>query len=267
MMTSRSFHFVTSFSVLLTFLSFSLLYSATATSQAAIRESSTSEASESVVASNTPVDESLVYELQLLQSEVLSLRGQLEQQQHEIKRLKQQRLDDYLDLDKRISELVKQQSDAAAFAVQQASTVNASGDIANLGAQSATVLPNDTPQSDALYDDAINLLLNEQNYEGAQEKFSSYLDQYPKGRYVANAYYWQGQILYAGGEKEVAAETFETLISSYPDHAKVPDAKFKLARIYFDQGDKAKAKEIFDDVAASDTDAALLAKSFISKNY
>lgn len=43
--------------------------------------------------------------MQLLQQEVLQLRGMVEEQAHELKRLKQQRLDDYLDLDRRLSKV------------------------------------------------------------------------------------------------------------------------------------------------------------------
>ena len=45
------------------------------------------------------------YQIQQLQQEVLELRGLLEEVSFELKRLKQQRLDDYLDLDKRLGEL------------------------------------------------------------------------------------------------------------------------------------------------------------------
>ena len=45
----------------------------------------------------------LYYQLQLLQQEVQELRGLVEQQSFELRQLKQQRMDDYLDLDRRRS--------------------------------------------------------------------------------------------------------------------------------------------------------------------
>jgi len=45
------------------------------------------------------------YQMQLLQQEVQNLRGMVEQLTYEVQQLKQQRMDDYLDLDRRISEL------------------------------------------------------------------------------------------------------------------------------------------------------------------
>ena len=80
-------------------------------------------------------------------------------------------------------------------------------------------------------------------------------------------YYWQGQILFVSAKKEEAVNYFEKLLAEYPTHQKVPDGKFKLARIYFEQGKKDEAKVILDELVNSDTDVAILAKSFISKNY
>jgi tol-pal system protein YbgF len=219
---------------------------------------------------------SAVYEIQTLQQEIQSLRGLLEEQAYEIKRLKQQRLDDYLDLDKRVSELARQQQVSATTQnVAGGSVANNSVDrsVDKTGGASVitgganAVMGNNSEAANSLYDEAIGLLLDKQDYSGAQIKFVEYLDRYQGGLYTPNVYYWTGQILFANGEKKSAADNFELLISEYPNHSKVPDAQFKLARIYFDQNKKSEAREILDKVAASDSDAALLAKSFITKNY
>ncbi|MFT5116922.1 MAG: tol-pal system protein YbgF [Kiritimatiellia bacterium] len=233
--------------------------------QAAVRNSSSispSVAEPVAVSANTGV----VYELQALQQEVQELRGQLEQQNYELKRLQQQRLDDYLDLDKRVSELARQQSSPVSSVTSSApQPVSVSTGLPATVINTTITL--DSKQSNAHYSDAIDLLLDKQDYAGAQKKFSVYLQQYPNGKFTPNVYYWQGQILFAGAKKEEASRVFEKLIAQYPTHIKVPDAKFKLARIYFDQGKKKEAKVILDDVAASGTDVAPLAKSFINKSY
>jgi tol-pal system protein YbgF len=251
---------------MVTLLLLSLL-SINVSAQAEVRESTSISppiTAPVTVSSNTGV----VYELQGLQQEVLELRGQLEQQAYELKRLKQQRLEDYLDLDKRVSELTRQQS--SLIRPMTAPSVPVSQPAGVLKGLPTTVITTaivDSEQSNKLYNDAIDLLLNKQDYAGAQKKFSDYLQQYQNGKFTPNVYYWQGQILFAGAKKDAASRIFEKLITQFPSHLKVPDAKFKLARIYFDQGKKKAAKVIFDDVAASDTDVAPLAKSFISKNY
>lgn len=228
--------------------------------QAVVRPASSSV--QNTVA-NPPAEASIVYEMQAMQEELQSLRGMVEQQAYEIKRLKQQRLDDYLDVDKRLSELTRQQQSTT----QQLPLTSVSSESTSPTTVSSSVIGNNSQAADALYNEGISLLLDKQDYDGAKAKFADYLDKYLGGKYTPNVYYWQGQILFANGEKKAAADNFELLISEYPSHLKVPDAQFKLARIYFDQGKKKEAKEILDQVALSDTDAALLAKSFISKNY
>lgn len=244
-----------------------LIVSTVVVSQAQIRDSSTGSSSlVNSTANNTTA--ALVYDLQALQQEVLQLRGLIEQQAHEIKRLKQQRLDDYLDLDKRLTELSNQpapQPSAASTTTATPTAVTAPA-IPAITTGSPIAAVNDQAGKE-LYSGAIDLLLNKQDYQGAQAKFEDYLKQHPQGQYTPNVYYWQGQIVFAGGKKDQAAELFKQLINDYPDHAKVPDAKFKLAKIYFEQGKKEEAKSIMEEVAASDSDAALLAKSFISKNF
>ena len=201
----------------------------------------------------------LVYQIQLLQQEIQELRGLVEEQAYELKRLKQQRLDDYLDLDKRVSDLTSHLTEKPISTASSATNKPVKQPIP------ATAV--NTEQGKVLYTDAINLLLNKQDYSAAQKKFTAYLEGYPQGQYVPNVYYWQAQILFANGDKKAAELLFKKLIDEHTAHSKVPDAKFKLGRIYFDQGKKDEAKILFDDVAASDTDAALLAKSFINKNY
>jgi tol-pal system protein YbgF len=229
------------------------------------------------------VEASAIYEIQELQQEVQSLRGLVEEQAYAIKRLKQQRLDDYLDLDKRVSELVRQQQAAASAQRSSVLATSAPSVLTGTGAESAieddsvtpsvvtngasAVLGNNSQAANTLYSEGISLLLDKQDYSGAKGVFAEYLDRFKGGQYTPNVYYWTGQILFANGEKKAAADNFELLISEYGTHSKVPDAQFKLARIYFEQGKKGDAKIILDKVAASDTDAALLAKSFISKNY
>src|SRR5690606_11660280 len=56
----------------------------------------------------------IFFQLQTLQQEVLELRGIVEQQSHELRQLKQQRMDDYLDLDRRLSQVAGASAQASA---------------------------------------------------------------------------------------------------------------------------------------------------------
>ena len=297
----------------------SLLYSSSALSQATVRDSSPvtsntaipASSSQSAVSSgaltsrvisssgNAPVETqsslsppplnapNTAYQIQQLQREISELRGLVEEQAFNLKRLKQQRLDDYLDLDKRLSAV----NQANAAPIQTPSTLNSS--LRNSTDQNSNTLntavknntsnssPTITGISDSLpasassnaeagkklYREAIDQLLNKQDYSGSQTSFSQYLARYPTGIYVPNVYYWQGQIYLTESNKVAAEKAFTSLVSQYQDHQKTPDAKYKLATIYFDQGKKVEARKLLNEVVASDTDASRLAKSFLANQY
>lgn len=212
------------------------------------------------------------YQIQQLQQEISELRGLVEEQAFQLKRLKQQRLDDYLDLDKRLSEITNSNSVSNTQIPTNQSSNNPSSTVTgNTVTGLSDNLPktsiDDAAEGKKLYRKAIDQLLNKQDYSGAQNSFSQYLDKYPSGVYVPNVYYWQGQIFLTESKKTEAEKAFTNLISQYKDHQKTPDAKYKLATIYFDQGKKAKAKTLLNEVVASDTDASRLAKSFLANQY
>ena len=193
----------------------------------------------------------LAYQIQQLQQELLELRGLLEEQGFELRRLKQQRLDDYLDLDKRLSEL------------KQGPQPNKS---VSVGVSDQTKPPTPKISDKDLYRKAMDQLLNQKNYPNAQALFGQYLTQFPNGGYVANVYYWQGQIYLTENNQSAAEKSFEALLD-YPEHQKSFDAKYKLATIYFDQGKRTEAKVLLDQVAASESDSSRLAKAFLANEY
>ncbi len=244
-----------------------------ASAQANVRDSSPiSASSPSAVAvpgavQQPTVDYSVINQIQQLQQEILELRGLVEEQSFEIKRLKQQRLDDYLDLDKRISELSKSQ-DSSANSDSTSSRPDTSGisSLSNPVLPTASAKKNDEEEK-ALYRKAIDQLLSKQDFTGAQTSFNQYLSDYPSGTYVPNVHYWQGQIFLTDSKKKAAEQSFLALIENYPDHQKVPDAKYKLATIYYDQGKKSEAKALLEEVSSGNSDASRLAKAFLANRY
>jgi len=200
--------------------------------------------------------------MQLLQQEVQTLRGLVEEQAHELKRLKQQRLDDYIDLDRRISQLsgsVSTDSTSPSYS----SATNASGSSRSGGAAQLSA----TPDEAKLYREAVNLLLKEKDYEQALTSLQSYLTQFPTGRYAANAYYWLGEIYLIKQMNGEAQQWFERLLVEFPSHSKVDDAKFKLAKAYDLDGNKAKARPLLETVAQGNSNAARLAASYLKRYY
>lgn len=202
----------------------------------------------------------LFYQLQLLQEEVLQLRGQVEEQAHELKKLKQQRLDDYLDLDRRISELTRNGGAIGTAAPAGGSTT------APAAPSDGNPAPEEELQS---YRSAMEYIFTEEkrNYTKATEALSQHLAQYPRGRYAANAQYWLGEIYLKENDLEKARQWFAQLLQDFPDHTKAPDAKFKLGKVYDMLGDKAQARRLLEEVAQSGSNAAKLAQEYLDIHF
>lgn len=201
----------------------------------------------------------LFYQVQSLQQEVLELRGMVEEQAHEIKRLKQQRMEDYLDLDRRLSRL------------SGADSQNPAGGSTGRGSSGRSGGVDLTSDLDSLSETetyrAAYQLLRDRKLEDATEAFNAYLEQYPQGNYAGNSYYWLGEIYLLKADLEQARDWFSKLLQDFPDDRKVSDAKFKLGKVHHELGNEAKARELLQDVAGDGSDAARLARRYLEENF
>lgn len=204
--------------------------------------------------------------LQTLQEEVATLRGLVEEQDYELKQLKQQRLDDYLNLDRRIGEL---SGKPGAGAAPTSASGNPAGVASGGSAPAArTAAPAGEQSADELqmYRSAIDLVLRQKNYDQAIIAFNQYLTDYPQGAYAANSEYWLGEISLLQGNLEKSRSWFERLLSDFPAHDKAADAQYKLGTVYHRLGNTQKAKSLLNEVVAKNpnTNAARLASNYLS---
>ncbi len=216
----------------------------------------------------------LFYQLQLLQDEVMKLRGIVEEQGEQLRQLKQQRLDDYISLDKRIGALGGGSAPPAAAPTGGAAAGGAAPVDASMphtppaGAPSARTAA--TPQEEQAYQAAYELV-RARKFGEATAAFNSFVSQYPAGDYAGNAHYWLGELYLLDGDSASAKKHFETLLGQFGDNRRVPDAMFKLGRIYHQEGDTAKARDMLDRVAneyaGSDSTAPRLAREYLQQNF
>ncbi len=209
-------------------------------------------------------DTELFFQLQTLQQEVLELRGLVEQQAHELKRLKQQRLDDYVDLDRRIGQLSRPPGAAQ-------SPVSPSNTSVQSAASRVTPLPPASTSSSgdelASYRTAIDLILKKQDFDAGIVALNTYLRDYPRGNYAANAQYWLGQIYMQKNDLEQSKEWFGRMIAAYPQNQKADEARFKLGRVMHLLGETQKARVLLEEVAATNSEAATLAQAYLKENF
>lgn len=197
------------------------------------------------------------YQMQMLQREVQQLRGGVEELKHEVKRLRQQRSEDYMDLDRR---LVRIAGGEPADTTEDPSSQPASIPAENPAADSEGESERDRYQ-------ASFALARSGDYTGAQKAFKDFLEAYPRGQFAPNANYWLGEIALVQGNIEEAREWFLALLDGYPKSNKVWDTRYKLGTVYHQLGEQTKAKGLLQQVASSDARAAKLAKRYLQENF
>ena len=201
------------------------------------------------------------YQLQLLQQEVMDLRGQVENLTYQLQKMRTTQEDRYLELDKRFQNL--------------SSSNTSAGPIINNGPSSEEVPNDDVPpvqggqDEKTLYDTALELIRNRQ-YDLAISQLEAVISQYPDGEYAPNAYYWLGEVHAAKPEPDYdsARKALAQVITFFPDHRKVPDAAFKLGKVYNLMGDCTRATDILNQVIEQQkgTTVSRLAESYLKDN-
>jgi len=198
------------------------------------------------------------YQSQVLQEEVRMLRGLVEELSYELQQVKQRQMDDYLDLDRRLSALMAgnsagQPADQNRVAPQKTapSAVLPSDPSDTSSAVPQVAAAADTAEMKANYDNASDLLLKQRDTEGAALAFKQHVVDFPASPYVANAYYWLGEIYLLQGQDELARQAFTAVVEQHVGHSKAMDASFKLGKIYHQLGDNKRARELLEIVTQS----------------
>jgi tol-pal system protein YbgF len=214
------------------------------------------DSSSSVVSSsssfnpNSPA--SLLAKFNQMQQEMQKLRGQLEVQSYELKKLKQQQQTYYNDLDLRISTLSSGKKspvldmNTGTPAVTTDVDTGAASSAAKKSPASAVVRTSSTGSTteESSYNAAYELIQNKQ-FSEATTAMKTFIKQYPHGKYAANAHYWLGELLLAQHQDQNAMKEFDIVTHDYPTSNKVSAAMLKLGYIYAKQGDTEKAKTVF----------------------
>ncbi len=206
------------------------------------------------------------YQSQMLQDEVRELRGMVEELSYELQRVKQRQMDDYLDIDRRLSALA---GGAVPIDNSFGDTGGATSPVDMQANQS--VVPSNMPENSAeitaSYTQASNLLLKDRDINAAALAFKSHVIDFPDSPYLANVHYWLGEIYLLQGQDEQARQSFALVVEQYPNHAKALDANFKLGKLYNELGDKKRARELLQRAAQGTGATASKAKSYLESNF
>lgn len=173
-------------------------------------------------------------QLDELQSEMNALRGVTELHTHQLSQVLERQRELYQELDRRVSEALKQVNSVPKHVAVNNSTV----------ADSSQGYSNNLTENEA-YDRALNLVLKDKRYEDAIPEFKAFNKSYPQSSYAANAHYWLGQLLFNKGDLAEAKHEFELVVKQHTDSAKRPDALLKLGMLAQKQNDNKAAEALY----------------------
>lgn len=223
------------------------------------------ESRESVVSYQPPIEEESTsggmenqYQLQLLQQEVMGLRGLVEQLQFELKRVKSIQDDRYLELDARLQQVLKANVQAPQPPLQGQGP-----------GETAVAVVDENLNEKELYE-TTQILIRNRQYEMAITQLEALIARFPDGEYTANAYYWLGQVQAAktNPDFEKARQALAQVISYFPEHNKVPDAAYALGKVYYTLGDCERATDLLQQVVDQypGKSAAKLAENYLRES-
>ncbi|WP_054890992.1 MULTISPECIES: tol-pal system protein YbgF [unclassified Pseudomonas] len=209
----------------------------------------------------------LFLQLQQMQDQISRQQGIIEELQNDVSRMKQENLERYQDLDRRIN------SGAAPVATPDNSSTGGASDAAGAAAgasaaqqPAANSEPADPAKEKLFYDAAFDLI-KQKDFDKASQAFSAFLRKYPNSQYAGNAQYWLGEVNLAKGDLQGAGQAFAKVSQLYPKHSKVPDSLYKLADVERRMGHTDKVKGILQQVITQypGTSAAQLAQRDLQK--
>lgn len=216
-------------------------------------------------------------EVESLKTDVQSLHGKIDEQQHAIEMLKQRQEKLFLDLEQRINNQAPKTSttyqsgkytypNSATPIEQQQTNVNDSSiDVAKLPKKTISdsvvskteviAKPNPSISEQELYNEAYKLV-ETKRYKEALVALQDFLWKFPDGQYTANANYWLGEIYLSEWHNnksnkinlDKAVEHFKIVTVKYTKHHKAADSLLKLGIIETEQENLPAAKEYFNEL-------------------
>ena len=204
-------------------------------------------------------------QLYQLQQEVSMLRGLVEEQEHRIKQMEQNQLDQYQDIDRRLSTLASGSGQVQSPEPSETSgsngAIDARAPLSPSTAPSGSSAPADPAREKLMYDAAFDLV-KQRDFEKAAMAFSAFVRRYPDSEYAGNAQYWLGEVHLAQSDLQSAGQAFAQVPARYPGHRKEADALYKLADVERRLGNPQKARELYQEVLSKhpNTSAAQLAR-------
>ena len=220
----------------------------------------------------------LLEQNQQLRTELQALRGLVEEQRFELRKLQRDSLNRYTSNDDRLSALERGLPNTSSVSVSEISTppsnnsqLEASRNLSIREDSFAKIESEDNviretsvltdPQTvnrrgslqpavlseQQLYQMAYDSVINS-DFERSIAEFDQYMSVYPSGRFVTNAHYWKGQAYLYLERYSEAKESYEIILNLYKDSAKLADAMYGLGLAYQGLGNLTQARQLLNEI-------------------
>lgn len=201
---------------------------------------------EQILSTRTDSQHRIQAQLDNMQNEVDELRGAVEVHTNQLEKILQRQRELYLEIDKRVEAL------KTSVVAQTPTSVDNSPSTTSGVPTPSVNLPNETQA----YEAAVNLILEDRDYDKAIPAFETFIQQFPDSTYSANAYYWLGQLLFNQQNWEGAKQQFVVVAERFTDSTKRADSLLKLGIIAERQGNGALAEQLFNQVVREYPDSS-----------
>ncbi|MAQ67659.1 MAG: tol-pal system protein YbgF [Gammaproteobacteria bacterium] len=236
------------------------------------------DAAQTQFSSNSDALSLLLEQNQQLRAELQALRGIVEEQGFELRKLQRDALNRYTSNDERLTALEGGASASSSLPTQaplspsmSSSQRDVSSSVSSIS-NAVTALEsvddfveersslNNLQTSNKrgslqpavlseqqLYQMAYDSVINS-DFERSIAEFDQYMSVYPSGRFVTNAHYWKGQAYLYLERYSEAKESYEIILNRYEDSAKLADAMYGLGLAYQGLGNVTQARQLLNEI-------------------
>ena len=236
------------------------------------------DAAQTQFSSNSDALSLLLEQNQQLRAELQALRGIVEEQGFELRKLQRDALNRYTSNDERLTALEGGASASSSLPTQaplSPSISNSQRDVSSsvsntnnavtaresvddfVGERSSLnnlqtsnrrgSLQPAVLSEQQLYQMAYDSVINS-DFERSIAEFDQYMSVYPSGRFVTNAHYWKGQAYLYLERYSEAKESYEIILNRYEDSAKLADAMYGLGLAYQGLGNVTQARQLLNEI-------------------
>ena len=236
------------------------------------------DAAQTQSSSNSDALSLLLEQNQQLRAELQALRGIVEEQGFELRKLQRDALNRYTSNDERLTALeggASASSNVPTQAPLSPSISNSQRDVSSSVSSTDNAVTTRESVDDfvgersslnnlqtsnrrgslqpavlseqQLYQMAYDSVINS-DFERSIAEFDQYMSVYPSGRFVTNAHYWKGQAYLYLERYSEAKESYEIILNRYEDSAKLADAMYGLGLAYQGLGNVTQARQLLNEI-------------------